>query len=202
MRESKAKKRILETANRMFNRVGYANLNVNEIAHEASVSIGTLYYHFPNGKISLLMDIRRQRAEHYENNFAEKVDLEQLSGTSSLDEGLELLLKSLIDIHREERLVLAAMDSEVLSNLVSYDWVAESVDVKDLMESDAKPVISVLEFLLEMHPEEGFNLGEKSAGINKVVDVLIHRYVYMESTFGSEEEFIDILIRIIRALLS
>ena len=37
----------------------------------------------------------------------------------SLDEGLEFLLKQLIDIHRDERLVLAAMDSEVLSNLIA-----------------------------------------------------------------------------------
>ena len=65
MRESKAKKRILETADGMFNSVGYADLNVNEIAHEADVSIGTLYYHFPDGKLSILMEIRRQRAEIY-----------------------------------------------------------------------------------------------------------------------------------------
>ena len=202
MRESKAKKRIIETADGMFNRVGYADLNVNEIAHEANVSIGTLYYHFPNGKISILMEIRKQRAEHYTRNFAEKVDLERLRGTSSLDEGLELLLKSLIDIHREERLVLAAMDSEVLSNLIAYDRVAESVSVKELMESDAKPVIGVLEVLLGMHPEEALTINGNGARVNKVVDVLIHRYAYVESTFGSEREFIDTLIRIIRALLS
>lgn len=202
MRESKAKKRIIETADGMFNRVGYADLNVNEIAHEANVSIGTLYYHFPNGKISILMEIRKQRAEHYTRNFAEKVDLERLRGISSLDEGLELLLKSLIDIHREERLVLAAMDSEVLSNLIAYDRVAESVSVKELMESDAKPVIGVLEVLLGMHPEEALTINGNGARVNKVVDVLIHRYAYVESTFGSEREFIDTLIRIIRALLS
>ena len=202
MRESKAKKRILETADGMFNRVGYADLNVNEIAHEADVSIGTLYYHFPDGKLSILMEIRRQRLEIYEKKFTEKFDSDSLQSASSLDEGLGYFLKNLIEIHREERLVLAAMDSQVLSNLISYDRVAESVSVKDLMESDAGPVIDVLQTLIGMYPEEGLTVEGKGAMVNKIIDVLIHRYVYMESTFGSEREFVDALIRIIRALLS
>jgi hypothetical protein len=37
--------------------------------------------------------------------------------------------------------------------------------------------------------------------VNKVIDVLIHRYVFVESTFGSEGEFVDALVRITRALL-
>lgn len=41
--------------------------------------------------------------------------------------GLGLQLRGLIEIHREGRLVLAAMESEVLSNLTSYDGVVGSV---------------------------------------------------------------------------
>lgn len=202
MRESKAKKRILQVSGEMFRRVGFASLNVNEIAHEAGVSIGTLYYHFPEGKTSILMEIRSQVYNHYEKRFAERLSPERLKETASLDEGLELLLESLIDIHREERLVLAAMDSEVLSNLTSYNKVAKSIMMEDLMESDARPVIRVLEALLEKHPEEGLTLKGRGAKVNKVIDVLIHRFVYVESMFGSEREFLDMMIKIVRALLA
>jgi AcrR family transcriptional regulator len=202
MRESKAKKKILQVADEMFKQVGYASLNVNEIAHEAGVSIGTLYYHFPEGKVSILIEIRRQTADHYGRNFAERLDLKRIQEASSFDEGLEWLLETLIGIHREERLVLAAMDSQVLSNLSSYDKVAESVVVGDLMESDAKPVVGVLETLLSSHPEDGLTLKGREARVNKVVDVLIHRFVYVESMFGSEREFIDMMIKIVRALLA
>jgi AcrR family transcriptional regulator len=202
MRESKARKKVLQVADEMFRRVGYANLNVNEIAHEAGVSIGTLYYHFPEGKTSILMEIRGQIADRYEKKFAERLDSERLQETASLDEGLELLLDNLIDIHREERLVLAAIESEVLSNLTSYDQVAESVSVENLMESDARSVIGILETLLERHPEKGLTLVGKEAKINKVIDVLIHRFVYVESMFGSEREFLDMMIKIVRALLA
>lgn len=202
MRESKAKKEILRVADEMFKRVGYASLNVNEIAHEAGVSIGTLYYHFPEGKVSILIEIRRKIADRYEKKFAERLDSERLQETASLDEGLELLLNNLIDIHREERLVLAAIESEVLSNLTSYDQVAESISVEDLMESDARSVIGVLETLLEKHPEKGLTIVGREAKINKVIDVLIHKFVYVESMFGSEREFLDMMIRIVRALLA
>ena len=202
MRESKAKKRILETANGMFNSVGYADLNVNEIAHEADVSIGTLYYHFPEGKVSILMEIRRQRAELYEKRFTERFDSEGLGKVASFDEGLELFLRNLIEIHRDERLVLAAMDSEVLSNLVSYDELTESIDVKALMESDAKQVTGILQSLIDTYPDEGLTLKGKEVTVTKFIDTLIHRYVFVESTFGSEENFVDAMKRVIRALLS
>jgi len=202
MRESKAKKKILQVADGMFKRVGYASLNVNEIAREAGVSIGTLYYHFPEGKLSILMEIRSRIFDQYEKVFAERLDKERIDEASSFDEGLEWLLETLIGIHREERLVLAAMDAEVLSNLASYDRVAESVVVEELMESDARPVVGVLEALLRRHPEEGLTLKGREAKVNKVVDVLIHRFVYVESMFGSEREFTEMMIRIVRALLA
>ncbi len=201
MRESKAKKKILQVAEEMFSRVGYASLNVNEIAHEAGVSIGTLYYHFPKGKTSILMEIRRQIADKYVRRFEERLAPESLQGTASLDEGLELLLETLIEIHREERLVLAAMDSEVLSNLAAYDRVAESVSVEEMMRSDAEPVSRVLRTLLLRHPEKGLSLEGKEARVNKVIDVLMHRFVYSEATFGSEQEFVDMMVKIVRALL-
>ena len=202
MRESKAKKKILQAADEMLKQVGYANLNVNEIAHEAGVSIGTLYYHFPEGKISILMEVRTRIADEYKTMFSESLDTERINEAASFNEGLEWLLETLIGIHREERLVLAAMESEVLSNLVSYDEVAESIGVQEVLESDAEPVVGVLEALLSRHPEDGFTLKGREAKVNKVVDILIHRFVYVESMFGSEREFLDMMIDIVRALLA
>jgi AcrR family transcriptional regulator len=202
MRESKAKKKILQTADEMLKHVGYADLNVNEIAHEAGVSIGTLYYHFPEGKISILMEIRRRIADEYKVRLMERLHAERVGEAASFDEGLGWLLETLIGVHREERLVLAAMESEVLSNLAQYDELAASVDVQSLMGSDAEPVVGVLNSLLRTHPEEGLTLEGREGRVNKVMDVLIHRFVYVESMFGSEREFIDMMVGIVRALLA
>jgi hypothetical protein len=90
----------------------------------------------------------------------------------------------------------------VLSNLTSYSKVAESIAVEELIESDARPVVGVLEALLRRHPGEGLTLEGRGARINKVIDILIHRFVYVESMFGSEREFIDMMVRIMHALAS
>ena len=202
MRESKAKNRIIEVTSNMFKQVGYSELNVNEIAHEAEVSIGTLYYHFPKGKISILMDIREQIAEKYKKRFQDKLNLERLNEVKTVNEGLKLLLKILIDIHREERLVLAAMESEILSNLVSYDQVTESINVVDLVESDATPVIDILKILNKRFSEDPLNLDGSETIVNKIIDVLIHRFVYVESIFGTEDYFINMMTKIICALMT
>jgi AcrR family transcriptional regulator len=202
MRRSKAREKILEVAEEMFKQVGYADLNVNELAHEAGVSIGTLYYHFPEGKLSVLMEIRMRIAAEYEKIFSEKLGTGFLDKVGSFDEGLEVLLETLIGVHREERLVLAAMESEVLSNLVAYDQVAKSIVVGELMESDARPVVGVLETLMSRYPEEDLNLDNRGVRVCKVVDVLIHRFVYLESLFGSEQEFIEMMVKIVHALLT
>jgi AcrR family transcriptional regulator len=202
MRRSKAREKILKVAEEMFKQVGYANLNMNKLAHEARVSVGTLYYHFPEGKISVLMEIRKRIVSEYEKIFSEKLETRFLDEVMSFDEGLEVLLETLIGVHREERIVLAAMESEVLSNLVSYDQVSKSVVVEELMESDARPVVDVLKALLRRYPEEDLNLDGKGARISKVVDVLIHKFVYLESLFGSKQEFIKMMVKIVRALLA
>ena len=70
------------------------------------------------------------------------------------------------------------------------------------MESDARPVVDVLKALLRRYPEEDLNLDGKGARISKVVDVLIHKFVYLESLFGSKQEFIETMVKIVHALLA
>ena len=188
MRQSKAKERILEVAETMFSEVGYGGLNVNHVAKKANVSIGTLYYHFPDGKVSILVAMREQISAGYEKGFIDRLGGSFFDNVSSFDEGLDGLLDVLIDIHSENRLVLAAIESEIWGNLGLYDSVVESVDVSDLMTHDAKPVLGVLRELLYRYPVDGLSL---SSGVLvfKVMDLLIHRFVYLESTFGSREAF-------------
>ncbi len=199
MRHSKARERILETALAMFGDVGYAALNVNDVARAADVSIGTLYYHFPEGKVSILLEMRKRIASEYESVFRERLGEGFVDGVSSFDEGLDQLLDVLIDVHREQRLVLAAMESEVLGSLGVYDRLAEGVDVGALMAEDAVPVLGVLEALLARYPVEGVSLVD-GVRLCKVFDILIHKYVYVEKIYGTKQEFKQIMKKILNSL--
>jgi AcrR family transcriptional regulator len=201
MRQSKAKEQILVVAEKMFSEVGYGGLNVNHVAEEAGVSIGTLYYHFPEGKVSILMEMRRQISSRYEIALIERIGERFIDSVVSFDEGLDALLNVLIDVHREGRLVLAAMESKVLGNLGVYDELSDIVDVNGLMEEDSKVVMDVIRTLQEQFPIQGLSL-ENGVRVSKIIDLLIHRFVYVESLFGSEQEFKKIIKTIIYALLT
>lgn len=200
MRHSKARERIIQTTEAMFSEVGYGGLNVNQVAEKAGVSIGTLYYHFPDGKVSILMAMREQIAARYHETFVERLGEGFIEEVSSFNEGLDRLFDVLIDVHRENRLVLAAIESEVWGNLGLYDSLAEGIDVVSLMVQDAEPVLGVLSALFDRYPVEGLTLGD-GVHVFKVIDMLIHRYVYLESTFGTREEFKRLVKKITYALL-
>ena len=201
MRHSKARERIIEATEVMFGEVGYGGLNVNHVAEKAGVSIGTLYYHFPDGKVSILMAMREQITARYEKAFMKKLGEGFIDGVSSFDEALDRLLDVLIDVHIENRLVLAAIESEVWGNLGLYDSLAEEVDVGSLMLQDAKPVLNILEELQGRYSVERATLGD-GIMVFKIMDMLIHRYVYLESTFGSRAEFKQLVKKIVYALLN
>ena len=201
MRQSKAKNRILEAAEKMFPDVGYGGLNVNHVAEKAGVSIGTLYYHFPDGKVSILLEMRKQISDRYEAALKERLGEGFIDRATSFDDGLDALLDVLISVHREGRLVLAAMESMVLGNLGAYDELAGSVDVDSLMEEDARLVLGVLGDLLERFPVSGLSL-DNGVRVTKIMDTLIHHFVYVESLWGSEGEFKEIIGKLIHSLLS
>jgi hypothetical protein len=131
--------------------------------------------------------------------FRERLGLDFLSDVTSFDEGLEALLDLLIEIHREQRFILAAIDSEVLGNLAVYDELVKEVDVGNLMSEDARPVLDVLKQLFKHYPTEGLELKDGVLAC-KVMDILIHRYIYLEHAFNTEQKFKEIIIKIIHSL--
>jgi AcrR family transcriptional regulator len=201
MRESKAKQKILQVAETLIPTVGYSGLNVNTVAEEAGVSIGTLYYHFPEGKVSILLEMRQQISTRYEVVLRERIGEGFVESVSSFDEGLEKLLDVLIMVHREGRLVLAAMESMVLGNLGAYDELAAEIDVDRLKVEDARLVLGVLEALLDGFPEPNLSL-DNGVRTTIIIDMLIHRFIYAESVFGSEQEFKQMMKNIINSLLT
>ena len=201
MRQSKAKQKILQVTENMIPTVGYSGLNVNTVAEEAGVSIGTLYYHFPEGKVSIVMEMRKQISTRYEKELRERIGFDFVDSVSSFDEGLDKLLDVLIDVHRDGRLVLAAMESMVLGNLGAYDALVDDVDVDSLKQEDATLLLEVLTTLLDRFPEPSLSL-DNGVQATIIIDILIHRFVYAEPVFGSEQEFKHNLKRIIYSLLS
>ncbi len=55
--ENISRERILEAAERLFARKGYASVRLRDIGDELGLSHAALYYHFPGGKESLFIEV-------------------------------------------------------------------------------------------------------------------------------------------------
>jgi len=144
--------------------------------------------------------MRQQISTRYEKVLKDRIGEGFVESVSSFDEGLDKLLDVLIMVHREGRLVLAAMESMVLGNLGAYDELAAEIDVDRLKVEDARLVLGVFESLLDGFPMPNLSL-DNGVRTTIIIDMLIHRFVYAESVFGSEQEFKQTMKKIIFSLL-
>ncbi|MFX1606804.1 MAG: TetR/AcrR family transcriptional regulator, partial [Promethearchaeota archaeon] len=121
MRKSKARQTIVETAQKLIEKKGYSNLNVNEVAYVAKVSVGTLYYHFPNGKIDILTEIMSQKTAGNVEMFNQELGVEKLLEKGmSLEDTLRWIFKKVIELRRADRQFLSAIQSEMFANPDDY----------------------------------------------------------------------------------
>lgn len=202
MKESAAKQRILKVAQKMIKEKGYATININDIAYQASVSIGTLYYHFPKGKSSILFETRRQIAEDFRVNLeAGLQEQKYLINSKDFKEGLSTFLFILLKLHRKDIQFLIAMEADILSNLKTYLEAVDNMNPDDLFLEEANATVDPIKELMKQFPAENLNIKGKEKQVHKVVDTLIHRHIYFGYNFGTDKEFISMLITIVYTLL-
>ena len=64
------KKRIIEKALELIGKFGYNNVSSRQIAREVGISVSTLFYHFPEG----LLDILLHSYDLFEDELQIKID--------------------------------------------------------------------------------------------------------------------------------
>jgi AcrR family transcriptional regulator len=77
-RREQTRKRLLDSARALFGRLGFAGATLDEIAENAGLTRGALYYNFPGGKddlfLALLDERHATRAEAIEKALADAGD--------------------------------------------------------------------------------------------------------------------------------
>jgi AcrR family transcriptional regulator len=202
MKQSAAKQRILEVAQKMIKEKGYAAINVNDIAYQANVSIGTLYYHFPKGKSSILLETRKQIADDFAVELEKTLQKQKYLETSrEFTEGLSTFLFVLLKLHRKDQQFLMAMEAEILANMKTYLEAVNGVDLDDLFLEEITTSIHPIKELIKRFPKENLTIEGNEKQVHKVIDILTHRHIYFGYNFGTDEEFIDMLTKIVYTLL-
>jgi AcrR family transcriptional regulator len=128
-RSRRTVERILDAATRIFQECGYSGATTNDIADEASVSIGSLYQYFPN-KDALLVALTRR---HIESTTAGLADF---LNRSSSDVGFELILRNVVDFlvaqHEFDHLHLLVMHEAPRTHEISVELDRAKSQLVDL----------------------------------------------------------------------
>jgi AcrR family transcriptional regulator len=201
MRKSKAKERILKTAEKKIRKKGYTNLNVNDIAYLAKVSIGTLYYHFPDGKTSILAELlSRMQQSAFETSGSFLKSEELLSG-KTFDEVLSRLLQTVLDLRRNDRHFLAAVQMEMLADIDKYEDVVESLEGLESMNQGWKMFVEFIDNLSKKFPEEGIDIKGYETKIERTIGTLMTYQIMFPGYFGSDDEFVTNLVVMLRSIV-
>jgi AcrR family transcriptional regulator len=201
MRKSEAKERILQTAEKAIREKGYTNLNVNDIAYLAKVSIGTLYYHFPDGKTSILAELlSRMQQSAFESSGSLLTSTELLQG-KSFSEVLANLLHAVLNVRRKDRHFLAAVQMEMLADLDKYEVVVKSLESLESMDQGWKMFVEFINNLSKKFPEESIDIKGHELRIERMIGTLMTYQIMFPNYLGSDNEFIKNLVSMIRIIV-
>jgi len=200
MKKYGARELIIQKVNKLVDKNGYANTSIIEIAKEANVSVGTLYYHFPRGKIDILITLTKEIAQDFKED-AKLLGFRKGMDFSTVKEALIYYLSLIIKLHKKYRLTLAAWESEILSNLDYYLKLRDELDSIEEFENEMNLFIKEIKELIKKFPNENLSLKGKEKQLYIITQAIIHKYTYDNYGFNSDEELINILLKIILTIL-
>ena len=185
------KDRILKAAKKLIVKNGYSAVSSRKIAKESKISVGTLFYHFPNGKLSILYEIILA----YGNKFIESFDISQVGELNNPEVGKAYLFKYL-ERHRQFAPLINGFEIELLTNKNALK------DLEKMMQSEKNRLDTFLKSIFlkfypnVKEPEKTFNI------VGRICTSLIHTHVILDNFYGTDEEFVDILYRMLIGLLA
>lgn len=202
MKTSKAKQSILKTAQKMIEKKGYSNLNINEVAYIAKVSVGTLYYHFPKGKVDILTEILSLKVEGFVNQFHEEIGIENiLEKSKNLEEIFQWIFKKVLEIRKIDRQFLAAIQSEMLSNPEEYIEFVKKYQRTDGLQQAVGVLSEIMKKSTKTQKDYPQKIVEKQEIILRVLGLLMSYQIIFPNYFGDDDTFVDLASRIFFEIL-
>lgn len=200
MKKHGARELILQVAKKLVDKNGYGNTNIIDIAKQANVSVGTLYYHFPKGKIDILLALIKKIVKDFKEE-AERLGFTELIDFSTVKEALIYYLSLIIKLHKKYRLTLAGWESEILSNLDYYVNLRKEMELEKEIPDEMNLFIREMSKLIKKFPNENLSIEGKEKQLYIITQAIVHKYAYDTYGFNSDEELITILSKIILTIL-
>jgi len=202
MRKSKAKQGIIDTAQKLIKKKGYSSLNVTVVAYVAKVSVGTLYYHFPKGKVDILAEIMSRKLEGFVEEFNRQMGVEKiLEKGMSLDDTLRWFFKKVIELRRTDRHFLSAIQGEMLANPDEYMEFVKKYQSTDGLQQAMEILSQAVMKAAESKTDSLGKMGDKQDRIQRVIGLLMTYQIIFPGYFGDDDEFVDLALRMFFEIL-
>ncbi len=185
MNSRNVKKEIIETTIRMIQEKGYNNISTNHIAKETEVSIGTLYYHFENGKPDIIKEIVKQGY----TEFLDEIYIKRLT-VDKFPDFLETFLNRYLEQHKQNKLLIIALETAFLSNRTLFQDY-------EYIQNELKLVPLISNLLKQLGYPDKENLKQVSKFLLYLIDSIIHHHVIYGESLLKDEELISNLSRMI-----
>ncbi len=133
-----ARERALIAAEELIEIKGYVNVTARDIAKEAGISVGTLYHHFPKGKMEIVIEISTK--------YSELLGLEEFLADPKAD--IRAWLRRSLALNQKKKAFITAMEIEAMSRPDELQKL-----IKDTMKADPQALKLILQTgkLLEMY---------------------------------------------------
>ncbi|MHA1952065.1 MAG: TetR/AcrR family transcriptional regulator [Candidatus Thorarchaeota archaeon] len=191
MRKSKAKQSIVKTAQKQIEKKGYFDLNVNEVAYVAKVSVGTLYYHFPKGKVDILAEIMSQKTATFVEEFSKQMKEEITEKGMNLEDSLRLIFKKVIELRRQDRYFLSAIQSEMLASPDEYLAFVKKYQNTDGLQQAMGVLASIIS---TSELSKLGKLADKQETVQRLVGILMTYQIIFPDYFGNDDDFVNLAV--------
>jgi len=200
MKRGRGKAHLLKVARKIIEKKGYSSTHIIEVAREANISVGTLYYHFPRGKIDILIAIFKNITANYVKE-AEKLGYSPNKQFSSLEEALRFHLGIIVKLHKKYRITFTAWENEILPNLENIIKLRDEKDLAGILKGEMDLLFEQIRHIIKQFPKENITIEGKVEQLYFILQAIIHKYSLNDSIFISEEKFIDLISKITLIIL-
>ena len=158
----------------------YDDLSMNLIHKLTKIPVGTLYKDFPDGKEDILIEILKQ----FKDDFAEKYDRFD-------EQRLREFVFSALDIGRKRRKLLIALQIETLKNPESFLIKARKYATDINVDFFKKAMEFIVEKTLQM---------DQIYEMLSIWKTVIRQHVIFRNLYGSDEDFLGIIVKLMKGL--
>lgn len=183
---SSTKEKILDTAEDLIENSGYVNVSARNIAKAVEISVGTLYHHFPRGKMEIVMAIGEK--------YSEILGMSDFLADPDADP--RVWLRKNLELNQKKRAFITAMEIEAMSRPDEVQAL-----IKANIEENEETKNNLIKAYKMMEKFAGKKVSiERAKTMQKVLKAIMRRHIVFGNTFGSNEEFIELFLKIARAV--